>query len=306
MIAIHRAERIDPETGTREIAEFFGPHELKMFGCAYVPPEPPVGGVVICPSLHAEFAHNYRREVLLARSLAGHRVAVQRFHYRGIGNSDGDGSEASFETMSIDAVDAARWLQERTGVSRLAFVGPRLGAFVAAAASSRFDRAPLVLWAPLTNAVDYFREAFRAQAIRDLKDGVARRPPGGDITRQLEETGSVDVLGYTVDRGVYASSIGRTLREAVGDQPRPVFLVQIDRASDLSRQNEKMVTNWRNQGFAVDTSVLRSEESWWLTVPIPGGEEARPITKELVEVTTTWLDRQLIERGIDDRSNGNH
>lgn len=57
----------------------------------------PSWAVVVCPPTLAAFPSNYGREVAAARALAARGYAVQRIHYRGTGNSDGDATEVAFE-----------------------------------------------------------------------------------------------------------------------------------------------------------------------------------------------------------------
>ena len=64
-----------------------------------------LGGVVACPSIYQDLFAGYRDEVLLARSLAARGIAVQRFHYRGAGHSDGDVAGAITSLTSSSVID---------------------------------------------------------------------------------------------------------------------------------------------------------------------------------------------------------
>jgi len=260
-----------------------------MFGSRQTPVNAAASGVVICPALQAEFLRNYRREVDLGHDLAAQGFAVQRFHYRGSGNSDGDTSEATFETMRDDALTAAEWLVRTEEVETLAFVGARWGAMVAAAAASRFDRAPLVLWEPMTQPRTYFRELFRAGQIHEMRKAGGSPRSSEDQLAEMRRTGSLDVLGYAIDRPLYESVIGRTLEEELGDRPRPILLVQISRRDQLRGQYAALVDRLREAGFDIDTHLVQaSEEAWWYV----GGRnfaEERGLAEELIGVTRDWL-----------------
>ncbi|MDP8959415.1 MAG: alpha/beta hydrolase, partial [Actinomycetota bacterium] len=130
-------------SGGWEEAWWFGPDGQRLFGFLHLPEGRPRAGIVVCSPLHAEFLRNYRREVLVARALAARGFAVQRFHYRGTGSSDGQASEATYETMRQDALLAAGHVLERSGATRLGFLGTRWGALVAAAGAAGFPGAPL-------------------------------------------------------------------------------------------------------------------------------------------------------------------
>ena len=179
--------------------------------CRHVGSARPVAGVVICPALQAEFVSNSRREVLLSRELAAAGFAVQRFHYRGTGNSQGDPAEVSIATMQCDATRAASWLSERERCKRIAFLGARWGSLVAASMASSVEGAPLVLWDPITDSGSYFREVFRAERFAALQAGTSDSQPLEATIRQLRLAGMVDVLGTrSIARSSRASRIGES------------------------------------------------------------------------------------------------
>jgi pimeloyl-ACP methyl ester carboxylesterase len=284
-----RASRVDAAAGVRVVVEFFGVDGSRMFGSRQTPVNAAASGVVICPALQAEFLRNYRREVDLGHDLAARGFAVQRFHYRGSGNSDGDTSDATFETMRDDALAAAESLARTEELEALAFVGARWGAMVAAAAASRFDRAPLVLWEPMTQPRTYFRELFRAGQIHEMRKGGVNPRSSEEQLAEMRRTGFLDVLGYAIDRPLYESVIERTLERELGGSPRPILLVQISRRNELRGEYATLADRWREAGFAVDTHVVQaSEEAWWYV----GGrnfEEERALAEELIAVTRDWL-----------------
>src|SRR5688500_12781422 len=119
-----KAVRIDAAERFREEIEFLGTEE-RLFSCRHVSLEHPRAGLLICSPISADFMANYQREVLLARMLAKRGFAVQRFHYRGTGNSDGDPAEVTFGRLCEDAVQAKDELARATGVSTIALLGTR-------------------------------------------------------------------------------------------------------------------------------------------------------------------------------------
>lgn len=72
---------MDPQSRSRGEVGFFGLLRRRMVACTHLPATQPIRGEVICSPLHAEFLHKYRKEVMLAPSLAASGLAVQRFHY---------------------------------------------------------------------------------------------------------------------------------------------------------------------------------------------------------------------------------
>jgi hypothetical protein len=253
----------------------------------------PIGGVVICSSLQAEFLRNYRREVLLARRLAAAGFVVQRFHYRGTGNSDGETRDVTFESMVSDALVVAEQTRRTSGA--VAFVGTRVGTLVAAAAAARLDGVPLALWEPVLDTEGYFRDAFRGGRIHELKKGVRGPRTREDQIEELRRTGSIDVLGYSIDLPLYESALGRTLEIEAGDRSRPVLLVEVSRREELPSEHAALVRRWEERGFAVTTHVVTAAiEPWWFV----GGrtqDEEHSIATELVATTTDWLVANISE-----------
>ncbi|HJW60720.1 MAG TPA: hypothetical protein VJ931_13905, partial [Actinomycetota bacterium] len=117
--------------GHEEI-ELFGEVE-SMFGCRHMPASGhTLAGVVVCSPLFTDADVNAHREMRIGRWLARAGIAVQRFHYRGTGESDGDPARISFGSLVDDARRATAHLRDQCGVERIGFLGSRISALVAA------------------------------------------------------------------------------------------------------------------------------------------------------------------------------
>jgi len=289
----HQAKRIDPATGVREIAEFFGPEEPRTFGFTHLPSSRPVGGVVICSPLYAEFNRNYRREVLIARQLASLGVAVQRFHYRGHGNSQGGIHDATFDTMLDDALAAAQRLVDSAGVNNLAFFGTRFGGLVAASAATRFGKAPLVLWDPVLNHSQYLRDIYRAYRIQALKEGARSSESAEGMEEHLRRDGELDILGYTITRSLYEGVQDRSLDKEVGLSPRPLLVIRFGRDPRLERGISELVLRWQMAGFDVNHLSIGRQEAWWFT---SGALVIQEALTEPVDLTVDWLMKTFDQR----------
>jgi alpha/beta superfamily hydrolase len=291
------AQRVEPGTGVREVAEFFGDGHQRIFGNRYRSVAPSPVGVLICPGLQAEFSRNYRREVLLARGLAALGFCVQRFHYRGTGNSDGNSSEATFSTMVEDAVLSAEWMRSKEGCEHLVVLGTRLGGLVAAAAAKRLGSTSLVLWEPFTEPNTYFREIFRAGRIHELEKGANIGPSQESQIQELRRSGELDVLGYSIDRGLYESVKDRRLEEELGELRRPVLLLAVSSRGALKKDLARLVTHLQSLQFQVETHVIAmTEEPWWFV----GGrsrDEESSLARELIQVTADWMERTSMSEG---------
>jgi pimeloyl-ACP methyl ester carboxylesterase len=284
------AVRTDSGGTFREEAGFFGPGPQRLFGVLHRPTGPALGGLVICPSIYAEFITGYRTEVVLARTLASRGLAVQRFHYRGVGHSDGETEETTFATMREDALAAAARLLERTGVDGLGFLGMRFGGLVAGSAASEHRGCPLVLVEPTLEARRFFRDAWRAKLIRDVKRGT--RAPGQGLAEALEREGTVDALGHSIFRPLFESTADRTLIGELGDGARPTLLVQLGRALSLRRDLEAAAAALRRLGCEVAVEAVAEDLVGWF-LPDPGIKRTQPRARALIEVTSGWLEGEM-------------
>ena len=287
---------VDPRTGILEEATFFGSGPSKLFGCLHMPVGEPIGGLVTCCPFQAELLRNYRREVLLARHLAAHGIAVQRFHYRGSGHSDGDTADATFETMREDALVAAEHLGRRTGASSIAFMGTRWGGLAAAAATAE-NGGHLALWEPILDTQRYFDEVLRFRLMYEMKEDPSTTLSDAALLEEMHRTGSVDVLGHTLELRLYESALGRTLSDAVGDRTSSALLVQISLGRGLRKDYAAVAESWRKRGLAVETHVIPDRETWWISGDLWQIHETHAATRRLIEVTGDWAVRRLTRGG---------
>lgn len=287
------ATRVEEALGIQIEAEFLGEPGGRMLGVLHRPiTGQPVAGVLLCPSLHAELMVNYRREVLLANELAERGFAVQRFHYRGTGNSEGRDEDLSLDTMGADALRWARHLLDR-GVEQLGIFGVRFGALVGAGIARQFPGAPLAVWQPTLAGDRYFREILRTQLMREMKSGSSSRPAGSSLTEELDRAGSIDVLGYSIHRALHDSAAGRSLADELGEAPRPMLVVQISREEKMSAELAGFVATRRATGADVQTHLVTREPGWWFVGEDWKAEEERDETRSLLDTTVGWLAREL-------------
>jgi hypothetical protein len=273
----HRAD------GGAEEVEFFG-EELLLFGCRHVPAGDVRAGLVICSPILSDFGANYQREVRLGRRLAAEGVVVQRFHPRGVGQSDGEGTDLTLPSMIDDAELAVTRLRERFDVNVIALLGTRFGALSASAVAARLDGAPVVLWEPTVDPRRFLREGLRARSVHQLKRGAAAAE---DPESELARCGYVDLLGLPVGRELFATPGGNELAAQLGERPRPVLLVQFDQRDELRDDYRELAEQWSAKGLSVTTRCCPSDEAWWF-VP----DRLAPMA-ELLDTTVDWLVAQL-------------
>lgn len=145
----------------------FGRAPQSLFG-VYHPPRTVRArhsGVVLCYPFGQEYMRAHRAFRQLAFLLSGAGFHVMRFDYSGTGDSAGDGTSGTLAHWIEDARSAADELKDTAELSRVSFVGLRLGATVAAlAATWRSDVDEVVLWEPSVSGAAYAAELLAAAA----------------------------------------------------------------------------------------------------------------------------------------------
>ncbi|QEM69320.1 OsmC family protein [Geobacter sp. FeAm09] len=186
------------------------------------------------PLAYALFAHCFTcskdltAAVHIARALSSRRIAVLRFDFTGLGESEGEFAATTFSSEVSDLVAAARFLEQEYEAPRL-LIGHSLGGAAVLAAAAEI---------PTTAAVVAIAAPFRPVQVWDLL---------GEAAERIEETGqgTVTIAGrtFTIRKSLlddldahHPEDTLRRLRAALlvmhapGDQ-----VVGIDNATDIYR-----------------------------------------------------------------------
>jgi len=150
---------------------------------------------VICNPFGQEYMRSHRSLRELANRLAQSGFHVLRFDYHGCGDSAGESDEGTLEQWQSDIAAAVCEIREASASDRVALVGLRLGATLAALlAKERDDLDHLVLWDPILDGPSYLRELKDAHHawIREH----AHRPNGP------EEGAPREALGFPIPPAV--------------------------------------------------------------------------------------------------------
>lgn len=251
------------------------------FGLTHHAATPSATAVLICSPILAEMQRNYRREVVLARVLAAAGMTTHRFHYRGTGNSAD--AVLTLDGMIEDGVAAAEGL----AVDRLAVVGTRVGAMVAAAVADRLPVARVVVWEPVLDGDRLTMEILRTAAVGSLGSDSPADPEA-----VLNSAGRLDVLGETLDIATY-QSLQSTSFETLRPHPMPPTLVlQVGDPSRSRRDFQQLVDRLDEEQPGAALQIVAGREVWWAN---PGGDdihrsvESDPTCRALVEATRDWL-----------------
>lgn len=208
--AVPETSPIQIQLADRLEEPFFFGAEQSLFGVYYPPADTGQQiGVVVCHPWGQEYIRAHRACHQLALRLSNLGVPALRFDYYGTGDSAGEDEEASVQRSLESIATAIEELRTRSGVTRIALVGMRLGATLAALAGPQHpDVERVVLWEPLVNGAEYLEElkAWHSRNmlyflgnIKDSGPKTVTEILGFALSQQMvSEIGAINLLGNTV------------------------------------------------------------------------------------------------------------
>ncbi len=213
----------------------------------------------------------------ISRALAARGIAVLRFDFTGLGNSDGDFSNTNFSSNVGDLVSAAEALEAQYQAPQL-LIGHSLGGAAVLAAASRLDsiRAVVTIGAPAT--AQHVSHLFQQQSDEILREGEALVALGArqfSIQRQFledidtysstEEIRKLDaallVMHSPIDEVVSIDEAARIYQAAL----HPKSFISLDRADHLLSKADDaeyvatMVAAWASRYLAATEQQEASE-----------------------------------------------
>jgi uncharacterized protein len=132
--------------------------------------------IVLCNPFGQEAIRSHRLFKVLADRLCRDGFHVLRFDYFGTGDSAGDGDEVNISRLVDDLSTADNEIVQRSGCTRRSWIGLRLGATIAALASTKVSVSPhrLILWEPVIDGANYLIELAHAHTLA-LEDAYGSR-----------------------------------------------------------------------------------------------------------------------------------
>lgn len=249
-----------------ETALYFSGGTLPLFGTLH---EPRGGGgrdaVVFCHAFGEEKLWAHRVFVSFARELAERGHPVFRFDCRGHGDSEGDFGDSSLETNLEDIDAAVTFCKSRTGASRVALLGLRLGATEAAlVADRRDDVSALVLWNPVVDGGRYMQELLRVNLTTQLAVHGKVTADRQALVAAMQAGQMVNVDGYDLSWPFYEQVSAIRLMDGPRAFAGPCLIVQADRnpAARPTRDLLALQAQYRQA-----TLTVVQEEPFWKEIP---------------------------------------
>lgn len=264
-----------------------GFHETPAGRLFYVwdqPDDPGGDAVLIASPVMSEALKNNRREVMLARKLAAAGRPTLRFHPIGLGHSDGVTADLTVDSMARDTQAAAELLAARSDRPVSGLVASRLAALTSARAA--IGASHVALWDPSFMGTPYIRDILRALLIQTVTTGAERKM--ADVLADLDEHGSVDVMGFSIGKPFHASAQGAEMPE--GDASVTACHITLFRQSPLTKSEQRAIDRWiPDAELSTDNTELT--EAWWFheDADVLKSEETLGLDTAIVEDTADWL-----------------
>lgn len=242
---------------------FYMPMRAGQRLCIHHLPSGPLRGAAVHVHAWAEEMNKSRRMAAWqSRALARSGIAVLQIDLLGCGDSSGDFADARWDAWIDDVEAAARWMQDRHGVSPWLW-GQRSGCLLAAAAARRLGESArqLLFWQPVPNGKTHLHQFLRIRAAADMAVANAKETMAR-LRQDLESGRSVNVAGYEVAPAL-ALGLERATLEPLAGGGRLVWLEVDSRApAALLPPSLGAIDQWRQAGWQVDAQAVTGPSFW--------------------------------------------
>lgn len=195
---------------------FFQNGAYRLFGIVHQPVGTPSGaGWVFCHPFAEEKLWAQRVYVSFARLLAARGAWVMRFDAMGNGDSEGQFSVASVETMLSDINCAIHYLEEMSSIrGGIGLLGLRFGATLAVLAAERSPKiGRLVLWEPIVDGGKYMQEMLRINLTTQSAVYKEIRHNREMLVRMMRDGATVNIDGYELAYPCYDQASAVNLKD---------------------------------------------------------------------------------------------
>lgn len=225
-------------------------------------------GVVICSPIGYEQIHSHRSLRHFADHLARQGFPTLRFDWNGTGDSpDADEDPNRVQTWLANIRQAATWMREQLGCTKVSLFGLRLGATLAAASSAEIDVENLILWAPIQKGRTYVRE----MKALSLTSDAPKRPtatPSADI----------EAAGFYLTEQT-ANELGTIDLGSVSPRAERILIIARDDVPEEQRLHQR----WGNAGLHVETMTQPG------FVQMMSEPHRNEVPRQAIQEITQWL-----------------
>jgi pimeloyl-ACP methyl ester carboxylesterase len=215
---------------------------------------------VLCNPFGQEAMRSHRVYRILADRLARVGFHVMRFDYFGTGDSSGEDQDGTLDHAVDDVIRADEELSRRSGCTRSAWFGLRLGATVAMMASSRAQRMPtrLVLWDPVVDGSAYLAELAVAHIAARSAPFELRWEIDAKLRARVADEARNEALGYRLTQDFQAQLGGVSIASLGIPAAERIELV----TSGARKRTEELRSRIEQAGTAVRAWSVEANVNW--------------------------------------------
>ena len=269
-----------------ETPMFFENGEYRLFGILHQPVGIPSGAAwVFCHPFAEEKLWAQRVYVSFARILASRGAWVLRFDVMGNGDSEGEFSTATVDTMLSDIDSAVSLLEGSSGITQgIGLLGLRLGATLAALTAERSLKiGKLVLWEPIVDCGKYMQELLRTNLTTQTAVYKEIRHNREALVRLMREGSTVNIDGYELAYPCYDQASAVNLNAERKQFAGQCLIVQIGREGQALRQELTAL----QATYPVSEILGAAEEPFWKEI-----KRWYRTAPNLFESTLAWMDKR--------------
>ena len=273
-------------TSAIETPLFFQNGAYRLFGIVHQPVGTPSGAAwVFCHPFAEEKLWAQRVYVSFARLLAARGAWVMRFDAMGNGDSEGQFSAASADTMLLDIDCAIRYLEGVSGITQgIGLLGLRFGATLAALAAEQSSKiGKLVLWEPIVDGAKYMQEMLRINLTTQSAVYKEIRHNREALVRMMRDGATVNIDGYELAYPCYEQATAINLKEGRKRLTGPCLIVQIGKDGQPIHPDLKVLQDTYPAGdlqSAVEEPFWKEIKRWYRAAP------------NLFETTLAWMEKR--------------
>lgn len=265
---------------------YFGPDHRRLFGTYHPPstPGPSPTALLLCNPFGQEAVRIHRIYRVLAERVSRMGVAVLRFDFFGTGDSAGSDTEGSLDGWISDIHAASRELTARAGPARLAWLGARLGATVAARATLSAEQPPevLVLWEPVIDGPAYLRTLTEG-VVAALDSSLSIRDASWhEMLAKGSPALAPEAIGFELVDPLRSQIRGLSAQAMTAPRALRCSVVHASHG-DLTGS---LIQRWRETGQPIDEVILEHEFDWLAEEALNTALVPSEVVQRLVAIVT--------------------
>jgi uncharacterized protein len=257
---------------------YYGQQSKRMYVALHRSSTASGPALVVCPPFAQEMVTTYARLARWSKQLSTQGISVLRYHPFGTGESDGTYADVTLESAIGDAVTAVEVVRQQITNRPVGYLGLRFGATISLLAATKKPIDFLVLWCPIANLRNYFRELLRSQVTANAVRRTRMRSTQ-QMIEDLEAGANVDIWGYELSPALYRQMVAT---QALPDKPPARNILWLVRPPD-ENVAAPIAERWKALGSHVDFQVIPETVFW----EYPGSQ----VPERFAAATVRWLSR---------------